>query len=392
MIRVAFPVLGAGAVWTGGLHYLLNLLRVLDEFAATRVTPVVMLAHGTSSADLAPYGSIGSVECVELPAALSAGRKLSRLKAVVAGRNGPLERWLHSRSIDAVFETTEFLGRRCHIPALTWIPDFQHRHLPVMFERSRRWSRELLYQLQTRAGRTVMLSSESARRDCERFYPGSRGRTVVVPFAVPAIQDPPDGTLARRYALPDEFLYLPNQFWKHKNHGVIIEALALLRRQHNELVVVASGNPSDVRNPRHFAELTARAAALRLGAQWRIVGMVPSADVRGLMRAGIAVINPSLFEGWSTTVEEAKSLGVPLVLSDLAVHREQVGDAAVFFDPHSPASAAAALAAALERFRALPRGLSRAVDPDCAHRLREFSTAFCDAVELAITRTRGLNP
>ena len=57
------------------------------------------------------------------------------------------------------------------------------------------------------------------------------------------------------------------------------------------------------------------------------------------MRASIAVINPSLIEGWSTTVEEAKSLGVPLILSDIPVHREQ-NQEVMFFDPRSARSLA----------------------------------------------------
>src|SRR5712671_346481 len=248
MIRIAFPVLGGGTVWTGGLNYLRNLLSVLDAFAAERVRPVVMVPAGVSRSSL-PFHDIGSVELAELPAALSGRRPLARARAILLGRDAATENWLRKRGIDVVFETTDFLGRQFDIPALAWIPDFQHRHLPGMFEPSRRWGREILYQLQTRCGRTVMLSSESARRDCELFYPASRGRTVVVRFAVPAPADPPDDTLTARYALPVEFFYLPNQFWKHKNHGVIIEALRLLRQQGSGVVVIASGNPSDVRNP-----------------------------------------------------------------------------------------------------------------------------------------------
>jgi hypothetical protein len=388
MIRIAFPVLGGGTVWTGGLNYLRNLLSVLDAFAAERVRPVVMVPAGANSISL-PFRGIGSVELAEVPAALSGRRTLARAGAILLGRDAGLEHWLRARSIDVVFETTDFLGRRFGIPALTWMPDFQHCHLPAMFEPSRRWGREILYQLQTRCGRTVMLSSESARRDCELFYPASRGCTVVVRFAVPAPADPPHPTLAARYALPAEFFYLPNQFWKHKNHRVIIEALALLRHQGSEIVAIASGNPSDVRHPAHYSELAARATALQLGTQWRVLGMIPAADVRALMRASVAVINPSLCEGWSTTVEEAKSLQVPLVLSDLAVHREQAGEAAEFFAPSSAADAARALTSALARFRSLPRGPARPADPECEQRVRAFAAAFCDAVELAIARWRS---
>ena len=54
------------------------------------------------------------------------------------------------------------------------------------------------------------------------------------------------------------------------------------------------------------------------------------------MRASDAVLNPSLFEGWSTTVEEAKSLGKRVVLSDIPVHREQAPAGAVYFPPRNP--------------------------------------------------------
>ena len=49
------------------------------------------------------------------------------------------------------------------------------------------------------------------------------------------------------------------------------------------------------------------------------------------MNASTALLNPSLYEGWSTTVEEARSAGVPMLLSDLTVHREQAGDRAAYF-------------------------------------------------------------
>jgi len=55
-----------------------------------------------------------------------------------------------------------------------------------------------------------------------------------------------------------------------------------------------------------------------------------------LLRDCDLIVQPSLFEGWSTVVEDAKALGQRIVLSDLPVHREQEPPAALFFDPMSP--------------------------------------------------------
>jgi glycosyltransferase involved in cell wall biosynthesis len=351
--------------------------------AGRRITPVLMMPAGASPGARAAFSEIEGVEVLELPVTLG-GRWRTRLLAILVGRDNRLERWLLSHHIDLVFEATDFIGWRNRIPALAWIPDLQHKHLPNMFEPSRLWGRELLYQLQTRSGRIIMLSSDVVRRECEKFYPASRGRTTVVRFCVPPSAASVDSGLAQRYQLPEEYLYLPNQFWKHKNHDVIIEALSLLRRDGRSVTVVASGNPSDVRDAEYFPGLLRRIESLDLGDSWRFLGLIPYKDVHALMRSSVAVINPSLAEGWSTTVEEAKSLRVPLVLSDIPVHREQAIRDAVFFDPRSPAMAAAAMLEALMRFAPMPRGAERPVDPDWQERLRMFGSEFTLAVEVAI--------
>ena len=76
--------------------------------------------------------------------------------------------------------------------------------------------------------------------------------------------------------------------------------------------------------------------------------MIPSAHISILMMECSALINPSTFEGWSTTVEEAKAIGVPMVLSRIRVHEEQTNNA-IFFDPQSSDQ----LAYILEKFTPL---------------------------------------
>ncbi|MBM7353838.1 glycosyltransferase involved in cell wall biosynthesis [Lelliottia amnigena] len=57
--------------------------------------------------------------------------------------------------------------------------------------------------------------------------------------------------------------------------------------------------------------------------KFNLLGLIDRDELNYLMKGSIAVINPSRFEGWSTTVEEAKYLGKRLILSDIPVHHEQ---------------------------------------------------------------------
>ena len=62
---------------------------------------------------------------------------------------------------------------------------------------------------------------------------------------------------------------------------------------------------------------------------------IPLQEVKTLQAYSCAVIQPSLFEGWNTSVEESKQIGKRILLSDIPVHREQNPENGVFFDPHN---------------------------------------------------------
>jgi glycosyltransferase involved in cell wall biosynthesis len=96
--------------------------------------------------------------------------------------------------------------------------------------------------------------------------------------------------------------------------------------------------------------LMRRVAELGIEEMFRPLGLVPYRDIMSLLRWSVAVINPSLFEGWSTTVEEAKSMGKTVILSDIPTHREQSPDRGKYFSPHSPAQLATLLTSERRRF------------------------------------------
>jgi len=248
-----------------------------------------------------------------------------------------------------VFQHAAWYGLWFPIPALAWIADFQHRRLPQMFSRTNRLKRNLGYWALSHCATQLMVSSQDARRDCEAYFPRSHGRITVLPFCV----TPPDPVQAlspdevrKLHGLPSRYFYMPNQLWRHKNHLLIVEALKLLKQQGLNVVIACTGKAADSRNPGHPQAVIDAVSACGLESELRFLGMVPYEHVMPLARGSLALINPSLFEGWSTTVEEAKALGVPMLLSNIPLHREQAGTNAHYFDPQNADAAAECIASA----------------------------------------------
>jgi glycosyltransferase involved in cell wall biosynthesis len=347
----------------------------------------VFHAAGVPAADLAELAAVPAVELVG-GAAAAARSASSLLKALCCGRDRAISGEFDRRRIDLIFESARFFGWRPGRPVIAWIPDLQHRFLPKLFRTRDYWRRELGFRAQLYGGRSFLFSSEDARSSFVALYGVPARRTHVARFAVVPERLPTQEQarlIAQGYGLPETFVFLPNQFWKHKNHLLVIEALALLKARGRKLVVLASGATADPRNPDHLRQLTARVEELGLGDRFLFPGQIPYAHVIALLRACSAMINPSLFEGWSTAVEEARAMGVAAILSDIPVHREQAGAAGTYFDPNSAAELAACLdqvtpIPAAERERRLALGLEVAAD-----RSRAFVEDFLAAASAAAT-------
>jgi glycosyltransferase involved in cell wall biosynthesis len=142
---------------------------------------------------------------------------------------------------------------------------------------------------------------------------------------------------------------MPNQFWIHKNHRIVVDALEVLKSRGIRPTVLMTGSTKDYRHPDHYADLMSRVERNGLADSFKVLGLVPYADLLSLMHHSLAVINPSLFEGWSSSVEEAKALGKTVLLSNLAVHLEQNPAKGIFFDPANADDLAAKIAAVMER-------------------------------------------
>lgn len=377
MISVAWQVPNSPN-WIGGLNYFLNLAAALDALPEKRISPVIL----------------GDKK--KLPPPLSGLRKLKypwifwfnavrNLEAKSRRHldNGGLLGWLLARNGIQALSHGDVLGKRSPAAAICWIPDFQHTHLPEFFTPEELERRDLVYADIANRAQAVILSSEDARADYERLFPNTSARPFVLHFVglVPEKDLPDPQGVLERHGIREPYLHVPNQLWMHKNHGVILEALRILKDKGAVPLVISTGQTGDFRNPGYFSALKRRVEEAGLAERFRFLGLIPHGDMATIMRSALAMINPSLFEGWSTTVEEAKTLGKRIILSNIPVHREQNPARGIFFDPADPKELAAAIERVLGEYD--PKAESEfaaAARAGLPARLASFGRAYEDIV------------
>lgn len=385
-----------------GYTYLQNLLKAIrlsdqkiDICLLRRPSENVLSEPARGLADMAD-------EVLDCPAlhvprwSLEWARAQLYRKALRRGRpDRRVNDFLSSKDVDVVFGSWWQFPDSSVFPSVGlcgWIHDFQFVHFPQFYDAATlEATRQGILRTVDVADR-VILSSRDALKDLLSFSPDAAAKTRVMPF----VADIPDETYAgdpevvvRQYHLPEKFIYLPNQFWQHKNHGLVLEALHILSGRGVRPSIVCTGLPHDSRMNSYFAGVLKQVSEWGLREQVIFLGLVPIDHVKALMRQAVCILNPSLFEGWSSTVEEAKSLGKRLVLSDLAVHREQDPPATAFFDPRDPEGLAVELQTVWQDCRPGPDpDLETAARQSLPGRMRRFGEIFIEVVRDAAPAAR----
>lgn len=378
MIRVLWDV-PTGAGWLGGLNYYKNLLHAVMQVPDRKIEPVILGA----SPDLPePLASCANIPLPKRPAAHSPLGLYQRVLHKV-WQTHPHASTIRKHNI-AVF-SHGFLGiDRKDCFQLPWIPDFQDVHLPQYFSRAELFWRKRQNSIYANHADTVIVSSEDAKKDFCRLFPHAAGKVKVLRFVAP----PPaqvSGLVARqvlaKYDIAEPFIHLPNQFWAHKNHALAIESLHALHQRGKAPLVVATGSTRDYRNPGHYANIVAMIGKYHLEDRFRILGIVSFEELSALMYESVALLNPSFFEGWSSTVEEAKSMGKKILLSSIPVHHEQNPARGMYFSPHDSEDLAKLMLRAVEEYSpVMEKDAREEAAGKLALRMEEYGRAYEDII------------
>jgi glycosyltransferase involved in cell wall biosynthesis len=351
LIRVAFWY-DRPAEYSGGLNYLRNLLYALSCVEGCRIKPYIFFGKSVSDDLVRPFERLATVVRTSVLDRKSLAWFAHKILHRIFGSLLMVQLAIRPFGISIVSHAAIVFGRRRPFRIISWIPDFQYMHLPELFPAG--VDKNTDHELNIAAHTDVLiLSSFAALADFQRIAAHKVTTSIVVLQFVsqPSVAGNDSGSLTaesilEKYDIRGPYFFLPNQFWKHKNHAVVFAAVDALKAKGLHVVVVCTGNLRDyrIRDSQYADGLMRFIEERQLGENIKILGQIDHSDVLCLMQHSISVINPSRFEGWSSTVEEARSMGQRLILSSIPVHLEQNPDGASYFNPDDHLALADAMA------------------------------------------------
>jgi glycosyltransferase involved in cell wall biosynthesis len=338
----------------GGYQHALNAALLTRELPTDICEPIFFTLLHENVATLAAHGI--QAELIQLSFFQKARTYLRRwvsdpwlLKLVQRFEQySPFERRFVHRKIDLVYflSPTSWARDLDEINYIITVWDLCHRDHPEFPEV--RWTRQFevrdnnYWSLLPRAT-AIFVDSKLGKRNVVQRFGIDDERVHVMPFqAAAATREPPsiDARLSidvhAKYNLDVPYVFYPAQFWAHKNHVYILEGLRILQERYGIRVgaIFSGGEQGNLSYVKSYVR------SLNLEGLVRFVGFVDNEEIPDLYRQSIALVMPSYFGPTNLPPLEAMELCVPVLYSDKAGLRDQVGEAALLMDLNDPGSMA----------------------------------------------------
>jgi glycosyltransferase involved in cell wall biosynthesis len=317
ILAVSTPLNGGTFQYTISM---IDALRRLSEHECTIFTV----------ADNHYYDNLG-MPIVYLPNPISATIRAVATRLLRAKRFDPF------RSVDkaiAPIYSLRLLGSRR--PFAFTLHDLQEKYFPRYFTIAQRAWRAVVNRSLSHAAAIIVCESGHVKSDIERFLSVNASRIAIIaapPVSAFSQADLSDVSLQNTrvaLGLPGSYIFYPAQFFPHKNHLRLIDAFASFNKRFPQCHLVLTG-----KEHLEFDKVMSRVQELHLTQSVTHLGYVETKHLAAIYKLATLVVVPTLFESVSIPIYEAFIVGTPVCASNVVALPEQVGDAAVLFDPTS---------------------------------------------------------
>jgi glycosyltransferase involved in cell wall biosynthesis len=341
-IRIGI-IFNFSASWMGGVVYILNLIKTLNHLEDYRKPEIILFYNRELKrfVDEIQYPLLTSLEW-EFPPVYS-----DYFKSWIFRKNYFIEGILNKYELDGLYPVLDLPVKTITKTKLvSWYADLQHKYYPEFFTLRKIVERNFRIKFMLRYTDALVVSSRCTANDFTRFFRLRNSMDLIIYHFVSVMENLDKikiDEIKIKYGLPHRYYMVSNQFHKHKNHRILFKALSLLKERGIIINLAVTGKLPGAKNSKYLKELHHLIRENYLNNQIYFLGVIPRNEQLVLMKNSEAVIQPSFFEGWSTVIEDAKSLQVPVIASNLPVNKEQLETAGTFFDPNNPHELASVL-------------------------------------------------
>ena len=249
----------------------------------------------------------------------------------------PFTRFVQKMNCDFwFFPAQDIWAYRLPVNSITTIYDLMHKYesrFPEVSSVGRYKRREKHYKSICRWSTAVVVDSKIGRKQLKESYGISHENIYILPYIafidklpVPSKAE----NILRKYSLPKKFIFYPAQFWAHKNHEILIEAVNKLKDELPDLCLVFTGSEKN-----NYQNIIRNIDEYNLNKMVVNLGFVSQSDIYNLYSVARALIFPSFFGPTNIPPLEAFYFGCPAAVADVYGMAEQIQSAAILFDPTS---------------------------------------------------------
>ena len=335
MIKLAFIINFNKEKWQGGFNVIVNLINaiLINKKKSKKINIFLIVSNKKILINCKIPNSVKIIEDKEITKPKQYKRFIDKIFLVFFNKTFFLEKRLKKYGINIISHSNICTGKKSITKSIVWIPDFQFFHFPNNFSLKYKILKKINLLIYSKYSDQILLSSNTAKNDLKKIcYPAFK-MALVNSFCFPESKKMNRSILKKilkDYKIPNKFFYVPNQYWVHKNHKVVLKALKFLKKN-SKIKIISTGFSQDYRFPDYFKSISKYINDNKLNNNFIYLGVVPDKIVKYLMHKCLAIINPSKFEGWNTSVEQGKAIGKKIILSNISTHKEQNPPDAYFF-------------------------------------------------------------
>jgi hypothetical protein len=319
--------------WLGGYNYFKNFFKFLKKHQ-NQFEPVLIL---DKLSRLNNDNFFLNYKIITTPLVSNQNLYLKILNKILIffiGKSFILENFYIKNKID-ILTHSGYLGRNSLIKSFPWFPDFQELYFPENFSFKERILRRINIIMSYKNSTNILISSNSVMNDLKKisFLAYKKAKLIKHTVDIPKRNKIfSKNFIKKKFGIYKDYFYLPNAYWKHKNHIVVLKALSILKIKP---LIISTGKFYDHRAPRYSNCILDTIKIFKLEKNYKHIGIVSEEEMYSLLYHSLALINPSKLEGWSNTVEQAKILKKKVILSNITVHLEQKSSNFIYFNSNN---------------------------------------------------------